>query len=60
MPSEIEFSKKKVLHPTGHISDIPVQAQSWPIAMSDRDLISIAKTGSGKTLGNYFLTFFFR
>ena len=29
-----------------------IQAQSWPIALSDRDLISIAKTGSGKTLGN--------
>jgi ATP-dependent RNA helicase DDX5/DBP2 len=26
------------------------QAQSWPVAMADRDLISIAKTGSGKTL----------
>ncbi len=26
------------------------QAQTWPVAMADRDLISIAKTGSGKTL----------
>merc|ERR1719315_88781 len=28
-----------------------IQAQGWPIAMSGRDLVSIAKTGSGKTLG---------
>ena len=27
------------------------QSQSWPIALSKRDLISVAKTGSGKTLG---------
>ena len=26
-----------------------IQAQSWPIALQKRDLISIAKTGSGKT-----------
>jgi ATP-dependent RNA helicase DBP3 len=29
----------------------PVQAQSWPIVMAGRDIVSIAKTGSGKTLG---------
>ena len=29
----------------------PVQAQSWPIVIAGRDIVSIAKTGSGKTLG---------
>uniref|UniRef100_A0A0N4Z8W3 RNA helicase n=1 Tax=Parastrongyloides trichosuri TaxID=131310 RepID=A0A0N4Z8W3_PARTI len=28
-----------------------IQSISWPIAMSGRDIVSIAKTGSGKTLG---------
>jgi len=29
----------------------PIQASCWPIALSGRDLIGIAVTGSGKTLG---------
>ena len=29
----------------------PIQAQSWSIALQGRDLVSIAKTGSGKTCG---------
>lgn len=29
----------------------PVQASSWPIAVTGRDVLAIAKTGSGKTLG---------
>ena len=34
----------------GFTDPTPVQAQSWPIAMSGFDLISVAETGSGKTL----------
>ncbi|XP_075501231.1 ATP-dependent RNA helicase-like protein DB10 isoform X1 [Primulina tabacum] len=29
----------------------PIQAQTWPIALQGRDIVAIAKTGSGKTLG---------
>ena len=29
----------------------PNQAQSWPILAEGSDLIAVAKTGSGKTLG---------
>ncbi|KAL5700361.1 RNA helicase [Ranunculus cassubicifolius] len=29
----------------------PIQAQTWPIALQSRDIVAIAKTGSGKTLG---------
>ena len=28
-----------------------IQAQTWPAAMAQRDVIGVAKTGSGKTLG---------
>lgn len=38
----------------------PIQAQSWPIALSGRDLVGIARTGSGKTLGKFeFIIFWF-
>ncbi|GLC38197.1 hypothetical protein PLESTB_001088900 [Pleodorina starrii] len=29
----------------------PIQAQAWPLALAGRDLVAIASTGSGKTLG---------
>lgn len=32
-----------------------IQAQSWPIALSGRNLVGIAQTGSGKTLSVSFV-----
>lgn len=28
----------------------PIQAQGWPLALSGKDMVGIAQTGSGKTL----------
>ncbi|KAI3921510.1 hypothetical protein MKW98_013444, partial [Papaver atlanticum] len=39
------------IHLAGFSSPTPIQAQTWPIAMQSRDIVAIAKTGSGKTLG---------
>jgi superfamily II DNA/RNA helicase len=39
------------LRTAGFTSPTPIQAQTWPIAMQGRDIVAIAKTGSGKTLG---------
>ncbi|KAM2367252.1 hypothetical protein ACFXTH_044964 [Malus domestica] len=35
----------------GFSAPTPIQAQSWPVALQSRDIVAIAKTGSGKTLG---------
>ncbi|KAI4320479.1 hypothetical protein MLD38_033956 [Melastoma candidum] len=35
----------------GFSAPTPIQAQSWPIALQGRDIVAVAKTGSGKTLG---------
>ena len=32
------------------VKPTPIQAQGWPLALSGRDLVGIAQTGSGKTL----------
>ena len=32
-----------------------IQSQSWPIALSGHDIISVAKTGSGRRAGTCFL-----
>jgi ATP-dependent RNA helicase DDX5/DBP2 len=42
---------KKALTSAGFARPTPIQAQAWPLAVDGKDLISIAKTGSGKTCG---------
>lgn len=42
---------KRVLKSEGFAAPTPTQAQSWPIALDQRDIISVARTGSGKTCG---------
>ncbi|KAG6484856.1 hypothetical protein ZIOFF_053381 [Zingiber officinale] len=39
------------MHLAGFSSPTPIQAQTWPVALQNRDIVAIAKTGSGKTLG---------
>jgi superfamily II DNA/RNA helicase len=39
---------------TGFDAPTPIQAQSWPVALLDRDIICVARTGSGKTAGFLF------
>ncbi|KAF8821747.1 DEAD (Asp-Glu-Ala-Asp) box polypeptide 17 [Cardiosporidium cionae] len=39
------------LRQLGFVAPTPIQIQGWPIAISGRDMIGIAETGSGKTLG---------
>ena len=35
----------------GWAGPTPIQAQCWPILCADRDVVAVAETGSGKTLG---------
>ena len=47
------FPKKIVamLEGQGFTAPSPIQCASWPTALAGRDVVAIAKTGSGKTLG---------
>lgn len=42
---------QKALQVAGYSKPSPIQSRAWPVAMSGNDLIAVAKTGSGKTLG---------
>ncbi|XP_058456899.1 uncharacterized protein LOC131434248 isoform X2 [Malaya genurostris] len=35
----------------GYERPTPIQSQGWPIALSGQNMVGVAKTGSGKTLG---------
>jgi len=49
----IPFDKRmiNVMSKEGFAAPTAIQAQSWPVLMKGRDIISVARTGSGKTLG---------
>ena len=44
-------SIRRSLDAAGFPNPTPTQAQAWPIALQGRDVITVAKTGSGKTCG---------
>lgn len=46
------FSEKvlKEFEMRGYTAPTPIQAQGWPMALSGRDMVGIAQTGSGKTI----------
>jgi ATP-dependent RNA helicase DDX5/DBP2 len=41
----------KELHALGFSAPTAIQSQGWPMALSGRDVVGIAETGSGKTIG---------
>lgn len=41
----------KQIRRAGFKAPTVIQAQAWPIALAGRDIVAIAKTGSGKTCG---------
>lgn len=51
--SDAPFAKpiQQALHDAGFTEPSPIQARAWPVALAGKDLIAVAKTGSGKTLG---------
>lgn len=50
---EAPFSKKlrAALKAAGFEAPSAIQAQGWPVAVRGDDMVAVAKTGSGKTLG---------
>ena len=51
--SDAPFAKpiQQALLDAGFTEPSPIQARAWPVAIAGKDLIAVAKTGSGKTLG---------
>jgi ATP-dependent RNA helicase DDX5/DBP2 len=44
------FINCEIFRKQGFSNPTPIQAVSWPIALSGRNMVGIAQTGSGKTL----------
>lgn len=40
----------RTVETAGFTAPTPIQSQGWPVALSGKDMIGIAQTGSGKTL----------
>ncbi|GFH25347.1 uncharacterized protein HaLaN_23291, partial [Haematococcus lacustris] len=51
MPPTSSYDDGYRIRRAGFPCPTPIQAAAWPVAMSGRDLVAIAKTGSGKTCG---------
>lgn len=51
VPARSNTGKFMQIKHAGFTEPSPIQAQAWPVAMEGRDLVAIAKTGSGKTCG---------
>jgi len=51
--SDAPFAKpiQRALQDAGFTEPSPIQARAWPVVITGKDLIAVAKTGSGKTLG---------
>ena len=50
-PQTLTLNPSPSPSPNPNPNPTPLQAQSWPILAEGSDLIAVAKTGSGKTLG---------
>ncbi|KAM7506612.1 hypothetical protein LguiA_017065 [Lonicera macranthoides] len=50
-PPAVACITASIVRSAGFSAPTPIQAQSWPIALQSRDIVAVAKTGSGKTLG---------
>lgn len=52
------FINYEIIRKQGFSNPTPIQAVSWPIALSGRNMVGIAQTGSGKTLAVSIFIFF--
>lgn len=51
LAQQVIYHRLSQIKRAGFKAPTPIQAQAWPIALAGRDLVAIAKTGSGKTCG---------